>query len=306
MATKTKKNLFGITCLAVLAVVTSLMTQTILSSRLQAAGKPKLAPPIISCGTSTKVSIDINVTAGAMGAPAGFSLQWMTLADYVANGNMWYLSGDPRLCKASFSGNASGTRYDLLAGEPVTVRVGDFLLDSGTSTNCATVLLCDTAYVFRSFAHANSTFLRSDFTANLVCSTSPCFEGPACTLSQGYFKTHEEVTIALINANGGFLTLGAVAYDGPQIVSILNQTPAGGNQLVSLAHQVIAVRLSALNDPGVVLLPDYPVAELAFADSLIGSLVVPPVGTGFAKGPAYGSTTLALDTFIGNNHCAPE
>ena len=78
------------------------------------AGKTKVTKvdtPSISQVGATQASIDIQVTAGAVtGAPAGFSLQWMTAADYAANGNAWYLSEDARLCKASFSGNANLSR----------------------------------------------------------------------------------------------------------------------------------------------------------------------------------------------------
>src|SRR5215216_803841 len=68
----------------------------------------KMSTPSISKAGSSQVTIQIQFTAGTpTGAPAGFSLQWMTAADYAANGNQWYASDDTRLCKASFSGNAN-------------------------------------------------------------------------------------------------------------------------------------------------------------------------------------------------------
>jgi hypothetical protein len=97
----------------------------------------------------------------------------MTAADYAAKGNSWYASEDLRLCKASFSGDANLSRYNLAAGESVTVNVGEFLFDNGASTNCGDALTCGTDYVFRAFAHANSTLMRSEFTANITCSTLP-------------------------------------------------------------------------------------------------------------------------------------
>jgi hypothetical protein len=54
------------------------------------------------------------VCSGASGAPAGFSVQWMTAADHAANGGTWYTSDDPRLCKASFS--SSGRSLSLAVG----------------------------------------------------------------------------------------------------------------------------------------------------------------------------------------------
>src|SRR4030095_13437996 len=83
-----------------------------------AVAKPsKMSTPTITCGTASKVSIQITSPAGATGAPAGFSLQWMILADFVANGNVWPSSDSGTLCHASFSGNASSSRYNLAAGE---------------------------------------------------------------------------------------------------------------------------------------------------------------------------------------------
>jgi hypothetical protein len=64
----------------------------------------------------------------------------MTAPDYAANGNAWYSSEDPRLCKASFSGNARASRYRLAAGACVTVSLGDLLFDNGASADCVAAL----------------------------------------------------------------------------------------------------------------------------------------------------------------------
>lgn len=43
--------------------------------------------PLISCGSVTQTSINVQVCGGSTtGAPYGFSLKWDTLADYVVNG----------------------------------------------------------------------------------------------------------------------------------------------------------------------------------------------------------------------------
>src|SRR3954454_4767979 len=54
---------------------------------------PKISTPTISCGGSsllsnstTQAPLNVTVTAGASGLPAGFSLQWMTAADFAAYG----------------------------------------------------------------------------------------------------------------------------------------------------------------------------------------------------------------------------
>src|ERR1044071_3867381 len=110
-----------------------------------AAGNRPMSTPIISCGSSGQDYIDINVTGGfSTGAPAGFTIQWQTTGDYARFG--WPadsscppdINGEPNcgesFCRASFSGNAASSRYSLAAGQSVTVRIGDLLLDSGAST----------------------------------------------------------------------------------------------------------------------------------------------------------------------------
>src|SRR5689334_20919026 len=119
-----------------------------------AAGKPKMSTPIISCAGAGVDYIDINVTAGSpTGAPAGFTIQWQTTGDYEQFG--WPVDsscppdaeGVPTcgesLCRASFSGNASSSNYNLGAGQSVTVHIGDLALGNGVSTSCPGVsLLC--------------------------------------------------------------------------------------------------------------------------------------------------------------------
>ncbi len=93
-----------------------------------AAGrKGQIDTPQISCAGGTQVSRSITICAsnsgaGATGLPAGFSLQWMTCDDYAANANQWFTSEDPRLSKASFSGNANASRYNLVASERLYER----------------------------------------------------------------------------------------------------------------------------------------------------------------------------------------
>ena len=95
---------------------------------------PAPAPIAISYETSAASNIAINVTAGQTGAPAGFSMQWMTLADYVALGNQWPGTSEvpnaqaPSFCKANFSGivRSSGCiPYNLHPAQNVIVVIGD-------------------------------------------------------------------------------------------------------------------------------------------------------------------------------------
>ena len=291
-----------------------------LSAPSSAAGKKtKIDTPIIGCGTSTQVSIGINVCApsgqNATGLPAGFSLQWVTKQAYqlgpdelpdTADDNTWPASDSPGLCKASFSGNANLSRYNLLAGECVLVKVGDFLLDEGASTNCADVLECETTYEFRAFGHATSALNRSDFTGNQECSTLPCGGGDNgnCTLTQGYWKAHGPIPTGN-NTNTWpvtSLTLGTVPYTDLELQSIFN-TPAGGNGLIALAHQLIAAKLNVAKGAD-----DTAVAnDIAAADLLIGGLVVPPVGAGSLPSSVTSALTGALANFneggTGPGHC---
>lgn len=242
-----------------------------------------VSTPTLGCGSSTQASITISVTAGVTGAPAGFSLQWMTAAEYLANSEAWYLSDDPRLCKASFSGNANLSRYELAQGESVEVTVGEFLFDNGASTNCSGALVCGTEYVFRAFAHATSALQRSSFTENLRCTTLACGSGTTCTHGQGYWKNH--VTEWPVTA----LWLGSVEYNAAQLLAIFNAS-VGGNGLIALAKQLIAAKLNIANGADSSAID----ASVVAADALIGGLVVPPVGSGSLAPSVTSSLTTAL------------
>jgi hypothetical protein len=266
--------------------------------------KTKMSTPTITCGASTQASIEITFTAGATGAPAGFSIQWMSAAAYAANGNQWLASDNPALCKASFSGNASLSRYILAAGESVVVSVGEFLFDNGASTNCGDALTCGTDYVFRAFAHASSTLQRSEFCANLTCSTLSCTNSEGCTLTQGYWKTHGPIPTGL-NVNEWpvtELTLGTVLYTDLQLQSIFD-APASGNGLIALAHQLMAAKLNIANGSDATAIA----ASIAAADALIGGLVVPPVGAGSLPNSATSALIAALASYnegaTGPGHC---
>jgi hypothetical protein len=146
--------------------------------------------------------IDLLVKAGPTGAPAGFSLQWMSVADYEANGSQWYSSDDPRLCKMSFSGqpsfsgNVAFTRWELGANGSVAIRLGDALFDeTGVSGSLGPDLFegacgfdCGQEYYFRAFAHGSRFSGRSCFSWAGVGSTGApgnCPSGPAQTSDNG-------------------------------------------------------------------------------------------------------------------------
>lgn len=152
-----------------------------------------LDPVTITCLGSTETTITVRVCAGPSGAPGGFSLQWIKKSDWEAgpdgilgtfDDNSWPLSDDPRICKASFSGLAHETQWNLGPNEcrDITVgTLGDLIVDCGPScgisTSCPGGLVCDTEYVFRAFAHnepGKNKRGRSPFSADAFCSTQPC------------------------------------------------------------------------------------------------------------------------------------
>lgn len=279
-------------------------------SIISAAKVQKITTPTITCGNSTQTSIEIQVCApaGGTGLPAGFSIQWMTKAAYQANGNKW--ADDEQLCKASFSGNANLSRYNLAAGGCVTVKLGDFLYDQGASTNCGDDLICGTEYVFRAFGHATNIYNRSDFTnPPLSCSTLSCWSTGQCTYTQGYWKNHNPVVCATDPASPlclkwpvTSLTLGTVSYNVNQLLSIFNN-PASGNGLISLAHQLIAAKLNIAKGAN-----GSAVAQaITDADNLIGGLTIPPVGNGYLTPSATSALTTTLTNYnegaTGPGHC---
>jgi hypothetical protein len=294
--------------IALLGCMAILAASVFLSAPGSAAGKKtKMDTPLVSCGGSTQASINVSVTAGATGAPAGFSIQWMKATDLEANGGVWpeYNIETPNFCKASFSGNANLSNYTLSAGQTATVNIGEFLFDNGASTTCGNAALeCGTDYVFRAFAHASSTLQRSDFSSILHCATAACGNEGGCTFTQGYWKTHGPIPTGN-NINEWpvtSLTLGSVSYTDLEVQAIFD-TPAAGNGLISLAHQLMAAKLNVANgaDDAAVA------ADIAAADALIGSLVVPPVGAGSLPSSATSALTATLASYneglTGPGHC---
>jgi hypothetical protein len=264
------------------------------------------APIAISYETSAASNIAINVTAGQTGAPAGFSIQWMTLADYVALGNQWPGTLEvpnaqaPSFCKANFSGivpSSGCIPYNLHPAQNVIVVIGDDSLydNCAVSSPCSGApLLCNTAYVFRASALDATGWLRVSDT--ITCATLPCVGGSSCTYSQGYWRNHPNAWPVTS------LTLGTVTYQAAELMAILDD-PARGNGLVIVVHQLIAAKLNIANgaDPSAVQ------QAITDADNMIGALVVPPIGNGYLPPGQTGDLTETLTEYnegtIGPGHC---
>jgi hypothetical protein len=93
-----------------------------------------------------------------------------------------------------------------------------------------------------------------------------------------------------------------VTYSDLELQSIFD-TPAAGNGLISLAHQLISARLNIANGADGSSIT----ATLAAADALIGGLTIPPVGGGSLPNSATSSLTTTLNNYnnglIGPGHC---
>jgi len=128
----------------------------------------------------------------------------------------------------------------------------------------------------------------------LIClvGAPPVWAQNGCAFfTQGYWKNHPDAWPL------DTLTLGTVTYSKDQLLLILRR-PVRGNGLVALAHQLIAAKLNvALNEQAGFTIPDSVQDLIRSADSLIGQLVVPPVGTGWLHPSVTSELVMALDEF---------
>jgi hypothetical protein len=255
------------------------------------AGGDALAPPTLSVDETvgvTSTSIPVAVCAdGDTGAAGGFSLQWMSALELERTGE-WN-----DLCAASFAGNKN-SRFGLEPGACETVVVGAFVDEPGASWNAdpaCVPLACGTTYVFRAFAHnVPQGPNKSGWSPLLSAWTASCDE-QGCTLTQGYWKNHEEAWPV------ESLQLGDTTYAQAQLLVIL-RTPVEGNGLLSLAHQLIAAKLNVEKNGGA---PDGVVDDIDAADELIGALVV---GTDSLSTEATSALASKLDAY-NNGLCGP-
>ncbi len=270
-----------------------------------------LDAPTVSCAVCAVPNgptIAIQVYAGASGAPAGFSVQWMLKSEFDANGG-WPATdpvGSSSFCKASFSGVPADSYFDLAPLAGAEINIGDYPFDQiGASSTCAnTPLLCGQEYVFRAMAHNVQGGLgESNWSANTICSTTACVD-PGCTFTQGYWKTHgpsargNNTNVWPVNS----LTLGTVNYTAAQLQSIFDKSPAG-NGLITLAHQLIAAKLNVAKGAA----PAAVSAAIASADAMIGGLVIPPAGAGSLAPGSVSSLVTTLTNYnegiTGPGHC---
>lgn len=124
---------------------------------------------------------------------------------------------------------------------------------------------------------------------------TPTSTPSGCVFGQGFWKNHP--TQWPVNQ----LQLGTTSYTQAQLLSILRQ-PVSGNGLVLLAHQLIAAELNIANGaPGSCIQQ-----TIADANALIGSLVIPPVGTGYLSPSDVSALADTLDQYNDGMLCAPS
>jgi N-acetylneuraminic acid mutarotase len=122
-----------------------------------------------------------------------------------------------------------------------------------------------------------------------------CAQPSVCVFLQGFWKNHPEAWPVTE------LQLGNVTYNQQELLSILRQ-PVRGNGLVLLAHQLIAAKLNIANGADGSCIHQ----TLADAGSLIGDLVVPPVGNGYLQPKDVAGIAGVLGSYNEGNLCAPS
>lgn len=116
--------------------------------------------------------------------------------------------------------------------------------------------------------------------------------GQNCVSTFGYWKNHYPSAWPASVINGGMF-LGTVHYTAAQLEQILNN-PTTTNGLVTLARQLIGAKLNmAAGAPA----PPAVLAAISSADALIGSLVVPPIGSGFLAPSAVSALVNTLNSY---------
>jgi len=246
-----------------------------------------LDAPTLSSPTELATSlVNLDVTAGASGAPNGFTVEWMTLAQFTALGSVWPADpADPAIQSAIFLGFPSlntvdGTTTFLLAPfQTADIQIGDIFDETGIVSADRSEMTRGTDYVFRVKANGdigdptggNSLAPASNYSATQYAHTKPPAPSDQCVFTQGYWKNHPEAWPV------SALKLGNIIYTQTQLLAILG-TPAAGNGLISLAHQLIAAKLNILSGA---IAPSVVIGAIAAADVMIGSKIIPPIGSGF-------------------------
>ena len=273
------------------------------------AADAELDPPAMDQTSEATTVIHLQVTAGSTGAPNGFTIEWMPRAIFDQIGGWPEDPNDPRVHSAIYLGSPSlntleGTTSFLLGpGQSAKVEIGDVFDETGVLATSSAEMAVGTEYAIRIRANGDGGLTGGDAgvvfggTSHLIqpssysnthyCRTKPNNGLEDCVHSQGYWKTHPE---AWPVSN---LRLGNVIYTKSQLLAIWN-TPAAGNGLLSLAHQLMAAKLNLMAGAQA---PASIFNSVSATDALIGSRIVPPVGSGFLSPAQTSGLTDTLEDF---------
>jgi hypothetical protein len=276
------------------------MLALLLAVPIIALAQESLDTPSLAIVSSGQGKVRIEITAGSSGTPGGFVISWMSAEALAALGGVWPDSTSDEAVRLGFTGAAtlntwgeSERSYQLESYESLDAEIGDLTDETDVSGLKVGELSGDLEYVFRVSAKAGGGSGASSVSPQCIGKTKP--QGHHCTFTQGYWKSHQ----ALWPVSS--LMLGTVGYTKAQLVNILIGWSVRGNGLVSLTHQLIAAKLNVANGAN----PAPVAAAIAAADALIGSLVVPPVGSGYLAPRLVCTLTQTLDDF-NNGSSGPE
>jgi len=276
-------------------------------ARSASSASVQLDAPVLSSPDPLASSfVHLDVAAGASGAPNGFTIEWMTQAQFDANGGVWPDPSDPRIKSALYFGFPSlntvdGTTSFMLGPDAIAdIEVGDIFDETGVMSQNPDELTQGTMFVFRVKANgdgdptggigltAGSGLVpASNYSSTHYASTKAPPATTDCVFTQGYWKNHPTAWPV------GSVKLGNVIYSKAQLLLIFG-TPAAGNGLISLAHQLCAVKLNIASGA---VAPAVTLAAVAAADAMIGSLVIPPVGSGFLSPATTSNLNDILEAF---------
>jgi len=264
------------------------------------AAASELDPPDVGQVLEATSIIHLDVTAGLTGAPNGFTIEWIPRSVYDQLGGWPIDPADPYIRSAIFLGSPTlntveGTTSFLLGpGEMATVEIGDIFDETGVFTDSGSgEMSVGTEYAVRVRANGDGGLAGGNLVApsrnspTYFCHTKRNAGLEACVHSQGYWKTHANAWPV------SSLKLGNVIYSKTQLFAIWN-TPAAGNGLISLAHQLMAAKLNIL--AGAVA-PPLILGAVGTADALIGNLIIPPVGAGYLPPSVTSHLTDDLEEF---------
>lgn len=192
MYRRTLSPLSHLTAVGVLALLSLSCTDTPGSpSGPSAKTVTTVPPPSVTILGTTDTSITVQFTAPAVGAPAGFVLQW---APSVALNGAGGWENYPA-CAAIFgqSGPFGTTAFSLEPNQSVTIVIGTWLTSQGISglidSDCRH-FLCSQEWSIRGYVVPFGLCDKADNSQAVIATTPDCGGESSCTYSQGYWKNH--------------------------------------------------------------------------------------------------------------------